>query len=244
MFVWFDKFPPSHKATEETCRTIRTPLKEVGMNIYPSLMIVPESDLKKEIKLLAPYCKGFHLDVMDGLFVGNQHWNDVVKVNTILQLMESVWLHLMVENPAAFYNQLFLPVQSLISFHIESHVDIFSFIKRIKEKNNKASIAIRPKTSLSKVIPFLHVIDQVLVMSVEPGFSGQSFLEGTFDKISELAAYRKKHAMQFAIGVDGGINKNNSKQLALQGVDDCAIAFGIFGSKDHLEALRDFKRMC
>ena len=214
------------------------------MNIYPSLMIVPESDLRKEIELLAPYCTGFHLDIMDGLFVSTQHWNDAHKVNTIVKLMRSAWLHLMVENPAVFYDQLFLPAESLVSFHIESDVDIFNFIKTIKEKNNKVSIAMRPKTPISQIFPFLNVIDQVLVMSVDPGFSGQPFLESTFDKILELVAHRKKYEMQFKIGVDGGVNKNNSNRLALQGVDDCAIASGIFGQKDHLAALQDLKRMC
>ncbi len=214
------------------------------MNIYPSLMIVPQADLQKEVDALAPYCAGFHLDIMDDIFVPNMFWYDAQQVNKIVKdVQHRVWIHLMVENPLSFYDQLFLPAESLVSFHIESSVDIFGFIKIIKEKNDKASIAIRPKTPICEVIPFLNIIDQILIMSVDPGFSGQPFLEDTFDKISELVRYRQDHAMHFAIGVDGGINKNNIGRLAQLGVDDCAIASGIFNEKDHLLALEDLQKI-
>jgi len=213
------------------------------MNIYPSLMVVLEANLKKEVDALAPYCAGFHLDIMDGIFVPNTFWYNAQQVNEVVKCAQRVWIHLMVENPLSFYDQLFLPDGSLVSFHIESCVDIFSFIKIIKEKNGKASIAIRPKTPISEIVPFLHSIDQVLIMSVDPGFSGQPFLESTFDKILELAAYRQELAMNFAIGVDGGVNKNNIGRLAQLGVNDCAIASGIFDEKDHLIALQNLQKI-
>lgn len=211
------------------------------MNIYPSLMVVPEQDLKKEIQLLAPHCAGFHIDIMDGIFVPNNMWYNPEQVNEIVRLAQKVWIHLMVQKPEPFYSQLELPHGSLVSFHIESDIDIFIFAKIIKEKKQRASMAISPKTAIKEIIPFLNVVDHVLIMSVEPGFSGQPFLEKTYEKIDELVAYRKKYKVNFDIGVDGGINKNNINSLVLQGIDDVAVGGGIFQHKDPIEALQDLR---
>lgn len=212
------------------------------MNIYPSLMVVPHQELEKEIKLLAPYCAGFHIDIMDGIFVSDTVWYNSQQVNEMVKYAKRVWVHLMVQNPDVFYDQLELPADSLVSFHIESNIYFFNFLKTIKEKKHRVSLAINPKTAISEVIPFLNAVDQVLVMSVDPGLSGQRFLEATFDKIEELVAHRKKYAQHFSIGVDGGINKNNIHRLALGGVNDCAIAAGIFYEEDHVAALQELQK--
>lgn len=213
------------------------------MNIYPSLMVVDELNLKKEIELLELYCAGFHIDVMDNTFVPNTTW-DIYSVNEMVKLIKKqVWLHLMIDNPKAFYEQLFLPVGSLVSFHIELDIDILDFIKTIREKKHNVSIAIRPKTPISHIIPFLRSVDQVLLMSVEPGFSGQSFLNSTFDRLAELIQYRQKQGVHFRIGIDGGINKENIRNLALQGADECAIATAIFNEKNHVVALQELRQI-
>src|SRR5438477_12942933 len=95
------------------------------------------------------------------------------------------WIHLMVEKPASFYENLSLPFNTLVSFHIESNVDVFRFIKTIKEKKHRVSIAIRPKTPVAEIIPFLNAVDQILLMSVDPGFSGQQFLDNTYERLAE-----------------------------------------------------------
>jgi ribulose-phosphate 3-epimerase len=212
------------------------------MNIYPSLMVVPEQDLKKEIQLLSPHCAGFHIDIMDGIFVPTTFWYDAEQVNEVVKLAQRVWIHLMVQNPQAFYHQLELPSGSMVSFHIESNVDSFAFSKIIKEKNQRVSLAIKPKTPIAEIIPFLNVVDHVLIMSVEPGQSGQSFLEDTYKKIDELVAVRNEYQMDFAIGVDGGIGAVNIQCLAQQGINDCAVATGIFGKEDHVAALRELQK--
>jgi ribulose-phosphate 3-epimerase len=213
------------------------------MNIYPSLMVVPEQKLEKEISLLASHCAGFHIDSMDGIFVPTIFWHDAAQVNKIIKLAKQVWIHLMIQKPDVFYDQLELPDDSLVSFHIESDVDVFSFSKIIREKKHRVSLAINPKTPISDIIPFLSVMDHVLVMSVNPGRSGQSFLENSFEKIAALVAYRKMQQQHFSIGVDGGINKNNIHLLAMQDVDDCAIASGIFNDEDHVTVLQELQKL-
>ena len=147
------------------------------VRIYPSLMAADPLHLENEIELLEPYCAGFHLDVMDNHFVPNITWG-ANTVNAIAKRGKPVWVHLMVEKPDLFYDTLFLPVDSTVSFHIESDVDVFEFVKIIREKKQQVSIAISPKTPISRILPFLVNLDQDLLMSVEPGFSGQHLLKG------------------------------------------------------------------
>jgi len=174
--------------------------------------------------------------------VPNVTWN-VQEVNAMVKMMTSPWIHLMVEDSIGFYDKLFLPAGSLVSFHIELDIDIDHFIKTIKEKKHRVSIAMRPKTPISDLVPFLNIADQILLMSVEPGFSGQSFLPSTFDRIDELKELGKQHDAHFRIGLDGGINKENIKDLAMKGVDDCAIATAIFKSRDHVLALQELQKL-
>lgn len=211
-------------------------------SIYPSLMAVDPLNVENEIKLLEPYCAGFHLDVMDNSFVPNITW-DAHTVNVIAQQVKHAWVHLMVQKPAVFYDTLSLPVGSIVSFHIETEVDVFEFIKTIKEKKHQVSIAISPKTPVSRLLPFLVHIDQVLLMSVEPGFSGQPFLESSFEKIAELVALAEKYNFNFRIGCDGGIDATNIKMLVEKGVDDCAIATAIFQQHDHVAALQQLQEL-
>jgi ribulose-phosphate 3-epimerase len=209
------------------------------MHIYPSLMSVTPTNLKDEIDLLQPYCAGFHLDVMDNQFVPNTALS-VDTVNNIAKMVNKpVWIHLMVKNPEQFYTQFFLPDDSLVSFHIESEVDVEKFVKIIREKKHKPSIAISPKTPLERIFPFLNIVDQVLLMSVEPGFSGQHFLSESISRLEKLTTHRKKNNYVFKIGIDGGVDINNIKMIAEKGVDDCAIGSGIFKQSDHLVALHE-----
>lgn len=213
------------------------------MRIYPSLMVVDPVNLENEIQLLQPYCAGFHLDVMDNKFVPNIALS-IETVNHIARVVDKpVWVHLMVENLNEFYTQLFLPNGSVVSFHIESEVDVDRFVKIIREKKHKPSIAIKPKTPLDQIFPFCDIVDQVLLMSVEPGFSGQPFLSESISRLEKLISYRKKHNYAFSIGIDGGINKDNIKIVSEKGVDDCAIASGIFKQPDHLLALHQLEEI-
>lgn len=206
------------------------------VNIYPSLMAADQLNIEKEIDALKPYCAGFHLDVMDNHYVPNITWG-VDTVNAIAQV-SNVWVHLMIEKPMAFYEQLVLKAGSLVSFHIESGIDFFEVVKIVREKKHRLSVAISPKTPISSIVPFVNIVDQVLLMSVEPGFSGQPFLTGTFDRLDELQAYRQEYKSAWTIGMDGGIDVTNIVQLAAHEVDDCAIGGGVFQHKDTVAALK------
>lgn len=213
------------------------------LRIYPSLISADLLNLERVIRTFEPYCAGFHLDIMDGHFVpaltfGPAFVNAIAKIST-----KPLWVHLMVEKPEIMIESLDLPAGSTLSFHIETKSNINNTISRIKEKNWLAGIALSPKTEPSALFPFLGSVDQVLIMSVEPGASGQPFLEGAVAKIEPLAEFREKNGLDFTIAMDGGINEKNLKMLSDAGVQEFAIAAGIFGAQDPLEKLKELTEM-
>ena|SRR5581483_3629809 len=206
------------------------------IHIYPAMMGIDEEQIHKII-LLKPSVTRVHIDVMDGHFVpsithGSERINECTKKEELF-----VWLHLMIVDIPRFFAMYKVPEESLVSFHIEAVADVFDSVKTIKEKKCIPSVAISPKTAVKEIEPFLSVVRHVLVMSVEPGFSGQPFLPTVISKIDALVQYRQKHALQFRIGIDGGINKDNIGYLAKKGVDDFAISSGIFKQPDPQKTL-------
>ncbi len=212
------------------------------IRIYPSLISANLLRLQDEIKLLEPYCDGFHLDIMDNHFVPNLTFGAGI-IHAISAITDKqLWVHLMVDDPIQWCDTLQIPAESIFSFHFESTKDIPGIIKRIKEKQWQPSIAIKPETDITLLFPFLNDISQVLLMSVEPGFSGQRFLPSVIEKLEPLLKQRDKHQLSFTIGIDGGIDAENISMLAQRGVHDFAIASAIFDQPDPVAALQTLKK--
>ena len=211
--------------------------------IYPSLISANMLNLQHEIQKLEPHVDGFHIDIMDNHFVDNLTWGSDM-VNAIAKATnKTIWVHLMVDDPLSIIEKCSLPPQSLLTFHIESNGEVKKTISRIIEKNWLPGIAMRPKTAPDEIKSFLHDIHHVLPMSVEPGFSGQQFLPETIGIIQKLAEYKKQHNLEFVIAGDGGINAQNIKQLRENGVEDFAIASGIFSHDDPIVAIRELRKI-
>jgi len=143
---------------------------------------------------------------------------------------------LMVKNPADFLAALQLPPQSIVSFHLENNVDITKTIQAISVKKWLPGLSISPKTPIEKSFEFLKDIHQLTIMSVEPGFSGQSFIDASIAKIEHLAAYRAAENLKFRIAVDGGINSENINPTVHAGVDDIAAAAALFNANNPVHA--------
>ena len=209
--------------------------------IYPSLISANLLALESEIQRLAPYCPGFHIDIMDNHFVPNLTWGAQF-ANAIAALVPNkiMWIHLMVTDPLLFITQLSLPKRSIVSFHAEIDIPIETIINHITARHWIPSIAIKPKTPITQIVPLLtSLLNHVLIMSVEPGFSGQSFLESSTEKIVQLTQYRKNQNRPFLIGIDGGINRETIAPLTRLGVNDFAIASAIFKQPDPVKALKE-----
>lgn len=206
-------------------------------------MGVNKADLEQVIKQFDPYVGGYHLDVMDNQFVPNALW-DAQTVNAIAQMTRhNVWVHLMVITPQDWVDTLTLMPGAIFTFHYEAIGSDISFIHRIKEKGWRASVAINPDTPIEEIFPLLPLIDQVLVMSVQPGFAGQPFIIDVVKKLELLIGYRASAKLNFRIAMDGGISLSNIKELAEKGVDDFAVSSAIFAYPDPVEALKILEDM-
>lgn len=160
-----------------------------------------------------------HFDVMDGVFVPNLSYGmPVLKdMDRCTDLFMDV--HLMINDPAKYVKNFAESGADLITFHAESKSNISETIKLIKSLGIKAGISIKPATPVSNIEKYLSDIDLVLVMTVEPGFGGQSFMEDMIPKIEELDKYRKENNLTYKIEVDGGINNITGKKCADAGAD-------------------------
>lgn len=213
------------------------------VRLYPSLISADLLNLQKAVEELAPAADGFHIDIMDNNFVPNLTMGPAF-ANALGRISpKPLWIHLMVTNPRSIIDALMIPVGSIVTFHFESGGDIPLTINIIKEKKYKPGIAISPKTPQERIFPYLNNIDQVTIMSVEPGFSGQSFLQSTMSKIDSIAAYRMTSKLSFRIALDGGINKENIASLVAAGADDFGIAAAIFDAPNRVEALKELKKI-
>lgn len=213
--------------------------------IYPSLIGSDQLNLKNTITLFDPLVVGYHLDVMSTDFVPKTAlvWEPSI-INSIAEMTKrQVWVHLMADNPQKWINLFNLPNGSTFCFHFEAIGQNVNLIKQIKEKNWKVSIAINPETSVEKIFPLLNLLDQIVIMSVEPGFVGQPFISSVVNKIDPLIGYRASSNLNFTIAMDGGINKDNIKELAEKGVDNFAVSSAIFGQPDPVAAFEELKEL-
>ena len=209
-------------------------LKQIDFadKICPSIFASDFSKLKEEIKKIEyAGCKFIHLDVMDGNFVPNISFGPKITFDILKVTNLSADLHLMVSNPSFYMDKFLFDKIKYITFHYEAinfEKDIFDLINKIKKINRKAGISIKPKTEVSKIQKYLRELDLVLVMSVEPGFSGQKLIEETLTKIDELSIYRKENDLKFLIQVDGGINFENARSILERGADLIVIGSAFF----------------
>ncbi len=188
---------------------------KVSVSILSS-SIKPQDIVKKLDNTKADF---IHVDIMDGKFVENKTWtiSEVKKIVSYSHLPLDV--HLMVENPSKYIEDYALLNTSYITFHYEAVKDIDKTINEIKNYGLKVGIAINPETDEKVLYPYLTKIDQVLVMSVHPGKSGQSFIDNTPNKIENLKQEIINQNAKTIISVDGGINDETGKLCVDKGVD-------------------------
>ena len=192
------------------------------MILAPSILSLDYSKFSEQLEILNKNVKWLHFDVMDGHFVPNLSFGpDIFKT---FRVNSSLFMdvHIMSDRPEFFTNIFMKAGADNITFHYEAFEDIDSclnLIKLIKNNYVKAGISIKPNTDVKVLEPLLKELDLVLVMSVEPGFGGQKFMENAYDKISWLRKYRSENNLSYLIEVDGGVNKNNAYKLAERGVD-------------------------
>ena len=188
------------------------------VKVLPSLLSVDFLNLKEELdQLEKANVDGLHFDVMDGQFVPNISIGipllDAVKSYSNLPID----VHLMIEQPEKYIKLFAEHGADMISVHVEATPHIHSAIEEIKQLNKKAGVVINPGTPVETILPVLSNVDYVLVMTVNPGFGGQSFIEQCINKIEQLDQLKHENNLTFDIEVDGGINDQTSKVCIEQG---------------------------
>ena len=183
-----------------------------------------------------------HFDVMDGKFVPNTSFSldDLLTMKKETSLYLDV--HLMIEEPEVHFINYVNNGADLITIHYEATNDLASLIKMIKESGVKVGVSIKPNTNVEVLTPYLKDLDLVLIMSVEPGFGGQSFIPSALDKIAYLRKEIDNNNYSCLIEVDGGINKETGELCKKAGVDVLVAGSYLFGKEDILGRIEDLKR--
>jgi len=184
-----------------------------------------------------------HCDIMDGKFVPNLTFGPVVvqAVRKITKLPVDV--HLMIKNPDALLEKFIEAGANWITVHQEEVIHLNRTLTRIKELGAKAGVAINPSTPITSLTEVINLVDLVLIMSVNPGFGGQKFIQSSIRKIQELSSMRSKTSSNFVIEVDGGIGKSNIKELAEAGCDVFVVGNSIFGQDNITAATIELKNI-
>ncbi|WP_034369959.1 ribulose-phosphate 3-epimerase [Helicobacter sp. MIT 05-5293] len=217
-------------------------MKPTHTLVAPSILSADFLRLGEEIDAI---CKGecdyIHIDVMDGHFVPNLTLGPVVIEKLSSLTNKPLDIHLMVEN-VPFFVDLFLPLKpAILSVHIEEVKHLHRLIKHIQSCGTKAGVVLNPHTSEAALEYVLPEVDLVLLMSVNPGFGGQTFIPSTLQKLEKIVKMRDKLNPQCLIEVDGGVNDKNIAMLKEKGVDMVVAGSYIFNSKDYAKAIASLR---
>ena len=173
-----------------------------------------------------------HIDVMDGVFVPNISFGFPVMKPIRKATNKVLDVHLMIVEPEKYVKRFVDAGADYVTFHYEATEHIDLCIDEIRKAGAKVGISIKPKTETNVLKDILAKVDLVLVMSVEPGFGGQSFIDGSLDKIRELAAMREQMGLDFLIEVDGGISSKNAGDVFAAGAEAVVAGSAVFGAAD------------
>lgn len=210
------------------------------MKVAPSILTADFLTLKQELKSIETADR-FHIDIMDGNFVPNISFGPYITKLANNSTTVPLDIHLMVDWPDFWVDKFNLSNTYNITFHYEAKSDISKTVAKIKETGKKVGISIKPKTEVSEIHALLKGIDLVLVMSVEPGFGGQKFIESALGKIKELKTYREKHGFNFEIEVDGGVDSSNIEKIKEAGADIVVAGSYIFNQTNRKAAIDSLK---
>lgn len=212
--------------------------------IAPSVLAADFGNLQRDLEMInTSEADWFHIDIMDGVFVPNISYGMPVLETIQKHAKKTIDVHLMIIDPDRYIKTFALLGANVLSVHYEACTHLHRTLQAIKAEGMKAGVALNPHTSVTLLEDIINDIDVVCVMSVNPGFGGQSFIESTYKKVRQLKEIISRNKATTLIEVDGGVTNKNARQLAEAGADVLVAGSYVFKAENQLETIADLKKI-